>query len=1215
MTSREADRRTHPVTYRLHLLAARLGALTILAISLHAPAATRPAVQRHDAQRAGFRLTTPSDGLLARSLQGAASSEPWPTLSTESVSRTPQVSAEEGACGELPGQAHLGRSDKPKTVFDPASRFLALQLFGETLPLESARPLAMALADLDEDGGVELLVGYADSQGGLLAVYGGNLQSIFPALPSRTSTSDEPGDGGPGPSPFWSPARHYELPEAPVSLRAGDFDADGHLDVRAVGEVTGKPLLLAGDGRGGLHLEPSADLTEFPPASFERNHREGLGTAGGGAAVGEGVEDALAVLPTRLNSDALDDLVILHSGAIEPTVKLTAPTAVFTVINTYDSGPGSLRQAILDANASPGPDAIEFFIPGTGPHTLSLLSTLPAITDPVVIDGYSQAGSRFNTLRGGSNAILLIVLDGRPAGGGDGLRIRAGHSTVRGLVIGGFDECGIRLDTRGGNVIEGSFIGTDVMGTKSNANASHGVCLFDSSRNTIGGATEAARNVISGNGQSGIWISGGDSKGNLVEGNLIGTAADGKGPLGNRSHGVFVASNDQTIGGLITTTANTIAFNAGAGVLVKDGSGNVILGNSICSNAGSGIGLGETGTMANDEGDADVGPNNLQNSPELKTISRGEGHTTIEGTLRSAPDSAFRIEFFSKSAEDLPISQVAEKPPLESSLNQDPQGKTFLGATLVRTGTDGSVDFSATLPRAVSGGDLVTSTATDATYNTSEFSQPLVVPAATVSWIGAVGGNWSDGSNWDKGAPPGPADAARITLDGIYTVIVDMNAAVASLTLGGTSGTQTLSIPASTLTLSGFSAGNDHGAFDLGGGALTGTGVLTVNGVFDWSGGLMSGAGRTDIAPGAMLTLNGADAKTLSVRTLNNSGTATWSEAGYLQFTGGATINNQGSATFTVQNDQYLYGGPGTFNNKDTARFIKAGGTGATVIQAAFNNSSTVEAQSGTFSFSGGYTQTAGATILNGGALATTTTLNISGGSLSGFGNITGDVVNGGHVSPGFSTGMLNIAGNYTQNATASFDVEIGGLTPGSEHDQINLNGTGNATLDGELNVSLIPPFSPQAGDSFTILTSVSRSGTFAVENLPPLAGCLGWQVNYGAASVFLTVVGVPVEVMGLAFFADGMTLVWDPAPISPGTVYDVLRGDLAQLPVGTGPSEFCLAPSITGTMTTDPGSPPEVGKGFWYLVRERVANCGAGTYGHGSDGTERVSTQCPLFP
>ena len=88
-----------------------------------------------------------------------------------------------------------------------------------------------------------------------------------------------------------------------------------------------------------------------------------------------------------------------------------AEGATFTVTTTADSGPGSLRQAILDANGNPGADTIAFAIPGSGVQTLDVSSAL-TITDPVTIDGYTQPGSSPNTDPQSDNAILLIDLQG-----------------------------------------------------------------------------------------------------------------------------------------------------------------------------------------------------------------------------------------------------------------------------------------------------------------------------------------------------------------------------------------------------------------------------------------------------------------------------------------------------------------------------------------------------------------------------------------------------------------------------------------------------------------------------------------------------------------------------------------------------------------------------------------------------------------------------------
>src|SRR5438445_8411434 len=121
-----------------------------------------------------------------------------------------------------------------------------------------------------------------------------------------------------------------------------------------------------------------------------------------------------------------------------------------TVTNTNDSGAGSLRQAIIDANANPGADLINFNIPGAGAHTITLLSDLPEITDPVTIDGTTQPGYA---------GTPLVELDRDISGPSlNGLIISAGNTTVRALFIGHF-FLPLVLQTNGGNIIEGNHIG------------------------------------------------------------------------------------------------------------------------------------------------------------------------------------------------------------------------------------------------------------------------------------------------------------------------------------------------------------------------------------------------------------------------------------------------------------------------------------------------------------------------------------------------------------------------------------------------------------------------------------------------------------------------------------------------------------------------------------------------------------------------------------
>src|SRR6266536_2707186 len=144
----------------------------------------------------------------------------------------------------------------------------------------------------------------------------------------------------------------------------------------------------------------------------------------------------------RANSMSLPRAVLLLVGLASVTA---SSAATFTVTNTSDSGPGSLRQAILDANAASGTDTIAFNIPGTGVHTISPLSPLPSLVGDAgtKLDGYTQPGSSANTLAVGDNAVLLIELNGTALGAGQfGLTLRSSPNLVRGLVINGFGTLG-----------------------------------------------------------------------------------------------------------------------------------------------------------------------------------------------------------------------------------------------------------------------------------------------------------------------------------------------------------------------------------------------------------------------------------------------------------------------------------------------------------------------------------------------------------------------------------------------------------------------------------------------------------------------------------------------------------------------------------------------------------------------------------------------------
>ncbi len=260
-----------------------------------------------------------------------------------------------------------------------------------------------------------------------------------------------------------------------------------------------------------------------------------------------------------------------------------------------------------------------------------------------------------------------------------------------------------------GSIVQGNYIGTDVTGTRALGNTQVGISV-SGDNHTIGGVVAGARNVISGH-LIGIQfgaLTSSVSQGNTIQGNFIGLNALGTGPLPNTLRGVdFANGMNNTLGGTQNGAANKIAFNGGPGVSVIDGTGNAIRGNAIFSNAGLGIDLGTPGVTANDATDSDIGPNNLQNFPVLTSVISLGNSTTIQGSLKSTPNTAFQIDFYSNAALDA---------------SGHGEGGLFFNTTSVNTDGNGNATINVTFPAALGAGRIVTATATDANGNTSEFS-------------------------------------------------------------------------------------------------------------------------------------------------------------------------------------------------------------------------------------------------------------------------------------------------------------------------------------------------------------------------------------------------------------------------------------------------------------------------------------------------------------
>jgi hypothetical protein len=317
-----------------------------------------------------------------------------------------------------------------------------------------------------------------------------------------------------------------------------------------------------------------------------------------------------------------------------------------------------------------------------------------------------------------------------------------------------------------GNLIQGNFVGVAADGVSRvgvrtapipNANALgtdagnflNGIEISGGNLNTVGGTAAGARNVVGFNGD-GIEIDNGGQS-NIIQGNFSGVGADGATPVKNLLHGIVLRSSNtfnsplgpaqpnepgvsfNLIGGTAAGAGNLVEFNGTAGIAVfgnpvsasgQPNIGNTIEGNSFFQNGRNnpstllGIDLTNQFKFPADDGltpndsqghGAPNDPNNFQNFPVLTSATPVNGGTTVTGTLKSTPNSTFRIEFFASNA-----GGIAE-------------GQQFLGFVNVTTDANGNAGFSTTVNVPVANGRIVTATATDGIGNTSEFSAGLMV--------------------------------------------------------------------------------------------------------------------------------------------------------------------------------------------------------------------------------------------------------------------------------------------------------------------------------------------------------------------------------------------------------------------------------------------------------------------------------------------------------
>lgn len=389
------------------------------------------------------------------------------------------------------------------------------------------------------------------------------------------------------------------------------------------GTNTGGGNVISGNSVFGIEFSGSSN-------NLVINNTIGM-TADLSAALGNGLNGINVVNGSTANTiggsgvDMGNRVVCTHAGL-----------AAIAVGNTGDGSNGNLIQGNTINLNSDGSYALGA---GNGIYIGSDHNTVGGTTDGARNDvvgasGYTaiwlnSAGSFDNLIQG--NYVGTTADGSSPAGGGGGIAVDSAHDNTiggsavgAGNVISGNSGQGLDFQNAYNNVVAGNFIGTDATGSFAVANGSDGIRLEQgSANNTIGGAVAGLRNVISGNGGDGVFITGQGTSQNIVAGNFVGTDASGTSGVGNDAAGVYILnSGNNTIGGTTSAARNIISANGSsgyAGIDIYGSSGNLVERNYIGTEVNGFTALGNAkdgitifgGSTANTIGGTAVGAGNV----------------------------------------------------------------------------------------------------------------------------------------------------------------------------------------------------------------------------------------------------------------------------------------------------------------------------------------------------------------------------------------------------------------------------------------------------------------------------------------------------------------------------------------------------------------------------------------------------------------------------
>jgi len=399
------------------------------------------------------------------------------------------------------------------------------------------------------------------------------------------------------------------------------------------------------------------------------------------------------------------------------------------------------------------------------------------------------------------------------------------------------------------------------------------------------------------------------------------------------------------------------------------------------------------------------------------------------------------------------------------------------------------------------------------------------VHADSILWLGAGGGIYNDPANWLGDIVPTHSDTARFDIGGSYAVTLDLdhealrlivNRDAVDFLLGGRS-YSLVGLKANEPSILIGEAPGQVASVTVTGGFLNANTVMLAQ-VFNNSGALALTDGSVGNFNG-QLSIGHFGTGDLRLKNVSDLTTASAIVGFKIGSFGTAEVEGKGSEWHNLGslvigqsgNGELIVKDGGTLQGDSTANIgFAPGSTGFVDVfgpGSMWTNAGNIRV---------GFEGLGTLSVRDGGVIdPAISVIAFADDIVTGDGEIRGTLNSSGFVRPGAPLGALTVVGPYVQNPSGSLDIEIGGSASGDEFDRLVV--TGNASLNGTLNITLKNSFVPTICDEYVVLTSPSISGSFSAVNFPDTPGLI-WHANVGAGEVTLGVEPTPRDLLVASF-------------------------------------------------------------------------------------------------